>query len=306
LRSQVAIDARGGRGDGRVPEGPGLLLPHEEFDILAQRSLIALEGKDIVGSPVDDLAGDVALAAHRVDGDDGALDGQHVQQPGDGDDLVGLVGHLDLGEHEALARGEGRDHVNRRLGAFRAAQRLAIDRDDVGRGAGLRRDPGGKAALELLGIEAGQDVAQMIVRGRAVRKGPEPPQQFELPLAEPGNVGDRLGTGQHGEQAQQQHLVERVDHLAALARVRQTLEIAQENDRFVESATIPRTIPRTIFHRRPPQPNQKTPTDSALQRFVTLAFTRLPWKGPFISLSGALPRARLVSLASRRVGNMQA
>lgn len=77
----VAVDARGGRGGGRVPEGPGLLLPDEEFDILARRALIALEGKDIVCSSVDDLAGDVALAAHRVDGDDGALDGQHVQRP---------------------------------------------------------------------------------------------------------------------------------------------------------------------------------------------------------------------------------
>jgi hypothetical protein len=80
-------------------------LSAEQFDILAQGALIALEGQHIVGLGVDDLAGDVALAADGVDGHDGAFDGQQVEQPGDGDDLVGLVGDLDLAEHEALPRG---------------------------------------------------------------------------------------------------------------------------------------------------------------------------------------------------------
>ena len=95
-----------------------LLLGHEQFDILAQRALVALQGEDVIGLLVEDLLGDVALAAHRVDGDDGALDRHHVEQLRDGDDLVGFLRHLDLPEHEALARREGGDHVDGRLAAL--------------------------------------------------------------------------------------------------------------------------------------------------------------------------------------------
>jgi hypothetical protein len=35
-------------------------------------------------------------------------------------------------------------------------------------------------------------------------------------------MGESLRTGQHREQAQQQHLIERVDQLAALTRIRKT------------------------------------------------------------------------------------
>ena len=101
-----------------VLEVPGFLLGHEKLDILTQRALIAFQREDVVGLLVDDFRSDVALAAHRIDGHDGPLDRQHVEQLGDGDDLVGLFRHLDLAEHEALARGEGRDHVDRRFGAL--------------------------------------------------------------------------------------------------------------------------------------------------------------------------------------------
>jgi hypothetical protein len=121
----------------------------------------------------------------------------------------------------------------------------------------------------MLGIEAGQDVAEMIMGRGAVGKRPQPPPQFELPVAEPGDVGDRLGTGQHGKQAQQEHLIERVDHLIALARVRQILEMAQENDRLVE-CTI---IHHAIFHRRPPQMSQRTQTD---EQFIPLSRLHSP------------------------------
>ena len=53
-----------------------------------------------------------ALAAHGVDGDHRALDGQQLEQRGNGDDLVGLFADLGLPEHHALARGEGRDDMN--------------------------------------------------------------------------------------------------------------------------------------------------------------------------------------------------
>ena len=82
---------------GVLEEALGLLFGDEQFVILAQGPLIALERQHVVGLLVDDLLGDGALAADRVEGDDGALDRQQVEQFGDGDDLVRFVGDLDLG-----------------------------------------------------------------------------------------------------------------------------------------------------------------------------------------------------------------
>ena len=48
------------------------------------------------------------------------------------------------------------------------ARRLPVDRDDAFRYPGDRRNPSGEAALELSGVQHGEDVAEMIVRGRAV------------------------------------------------------------------------------------------------------------------------------------------
>ena len=42
-----------------------------------------------------------------------ALDRHHVEQRRYGDDLIGFFRHRDLPHDEALARGEGRDHVDR-------------------------------------------------------------------------------------------------------------------------------------------------------------------------------------------------
>lgn len=177
------------------------------------------------------------LSLSKDDGDDRPLDGQHVEQTRDRHDLVRLLRHLDLTEHQALPRGEGGDHVDRRLGTLllvAAARGLAIDGDNPGRRTGRGRHPGDEALLERLRIQTGEKGAELVVRGRAVGERTEPAQQCELLLAEPGDVHDRLSSRQHRQQAEQQHLVERVDHLAALARVRQTLEMRQKDNRFAE------------------------------------------------------------------------
>ena len=41
-------------------------------------------------------------------------------------------------------------------------------------------------------MERGEDIAEMIMRWRAVHIGPKPPQQFDLPLAKSRDVGERL------------------------------------------------------------------------------------------------------------------
>ncbi len=134
-------------------------------------------------------------------------------------------------------RGKGRDHVDRRLGVLlgaRAAQRLAVDGDHLPGRAGQRRHPVHETALELRGVKHGQNVAEVIMRRRAVEKRPEPAQQIELLLAKARDINERLRPRQHRQKAQQQHLRERIDHLAGLPRVRQILEIVQENNRLVE------------------------------------------------------------------------
>lgn len=66
----IAID-RTGAAHGSVLEIAGFLLGNEEFDIIAQRALIAFEGEDVVGLLVQDLLGDGTLAdpMREVDSD---------------------------------------------------------------------------------------------------------------------------------------------------------------------------------------------------------------------------------------------
>jgi hypothetical protein len=72
------------------------------------------------------------------------------------------------------------------------------------------------------------------MRGRAAAKRAEPGQEFELLLAEPGNVDEALRPGRHREQAQEHDFLELINHLARLPVIGQILEIFQKNNRFVE------------------------------------------------------------------------
>ena len=93
------------------------------------------------------------------------------------------------------------------LVALRAAHGLAVDRHHPLGDPDQGRNPGHEAALELLGVQGGEDVAQMVMGWRARGERPKPAQQVELLVAEAGDVGDGLRPGQHRKQAQEQHLV---------------------------------------------------------------------------------------------------
>ena len=261
-----------------------LLFIDEELDIVFERALIALQGENVIGFLVDDRLCNFALAAHRVDGHDRSLDRQHAQQLGNGDDLVGFFSHRDLTENETLARGESRHDVDRTLGVhlllggLRAgpAPGLAVDRDQFGRNSGQRRDPGDKATPERLGVERGQDVAQVVVRRRSVLEGSEASEKGQLVPAEPGYIRDRLRPGDDGEQAQQQNLIERIFDLAALPNVRQISEIAQEDDCF---AKRPDFLGRSL-HRNPPIGKSVDIDNSALNQIVQNFFARSPCSPP--------------------------
>ena len=99
---------------------------------------------------------------------------------------------------------------------IRPAHRLAVGRDHPGRSAGQRRHPGDEAPLEFLGVERGEDVAELIMRRRAIRERPEPAQKRALLRPEAGDFHEALGPSQDRQQAQQQHLIKPVDHLATL------------------------------------------------------------------------------------------
>jgi hypothetical protein len=109
------------------------LLGREQSALVAQPALMALQGQNVIGLFVDDLAGEVALASDGVDGDDGALDRRHVEEGWNGNDLVRCATHPGLRQDEALSRREGRHHKDRALAALApgAPRGLSIDGDDL-------------------------------------------------------------------------------------------------------------------------------------------------------------------------------
>ena len=181
--------------DFRILERDRLLLAGQQFDIVAQRALVALQRENVIGLLVDDCLRDFALAAHGVDGHHRALDGQKLEQRRNGDDLVGLVADLGLPEHHALARGEGRDDMDGVFGPLLlvgAPHRLAVDGDHFRRRLRQRRRPRHKTALERDRIEPGEDDAQLVVRGRAVREELKSSKKLQLGPPEARHVGHRL------------------------------------------------------------------------------------------------------------------
>ncbi len=223
--------------DGGLVELTRFLFGDEEFDVLLQATLVALQRQDVIGLFIDDLLRDHALAADGVNRNDGPLDRQHIQQLGDGDDLVRLLGHLNLTEHKVLARRKGRDHVDSRCSVgpvMRAAHRFAVDSDHALRHTGDGRDPGNKATLELFGIEGSQDIAEMVVSRRTIFERREPAQQLKPLHAEQSDSGDTFRSSHHRGEAQQQDLAQRIGHLAALARIAQAGEMPQKNNDFLK------------------------------------------------------------------------
>src|SRR5208337_3188093 len=158
-----------------------------------------------------------------------------------------------------------RDHVDRGLGALLLVgptRGLSVDGDHPLWCPSQRRNPGNEAALEVLGVKRREDIAEVIVRRRAIAKWPEPAQEIELLGTETGDVDEGLRPGQYREQTQQQHCVEWIGHLPALPRVRHVPEIPQKNNRLGKRLTVR----CNAVHRCPPRID---PEDH--QRFSTSA-----------------------------------
>ena len=78
--------------------------------------MIGLEHQQVIGTPIEDLAGDRLLAAHGIQRHDAVLQGQRFEQCRDRGDLVRLAIDLTLAEHQALLTGPGADQVQWPLG----------------------------------------------------------------------------------------------------------------------------------------------------------------------------------------------
>src|SRR4051812_31055139 len=120
------------------------------------------------------------------------------------------------------------------------------------------------------------------MRRRAIGKRPEPAQKRELLRPEAGDFHEALGPRQDRQQAQQQHLIKRVDHLATLPRVRQRPEMIKKNNRFAQCTCR--------VHHAAPLPNRWQPMDSEPYPVVTHSFTRLPWTASSTGLTRSLRR----------------
>src|SRR3954470_3616016 len=125
--------------------------------VAAGRAKIGLEHQQVIGTPVEDLAGDRLLAAHGIQRHDAVRQGQRLEQRRDRGDLVRLAIDLTLAKSQTLLTGPGADQVQRPLGpAEGAAQGFAVNRHDFpieGLGKGL--SPGAEAGLE--GVDQHED-----------------------------------------------------------------------------------------------------------------------------------------------------
>jgi hypothetical protein len=104
--------------------------------VLMERALIARERRHGTGLLCHNRARDRPPAAHRSDGDDSALQGQHLEQDGQRRTLAQLLRDRHLAHEQSGGRGPGADQMQRscaRRAVMGAAHPLAIEGDHLPR-----------------------------------------------------------------------------------------------------------------------------------------------------------------------------
>ena len=200
-------------------------VTEESLHVRAEHRMVALEGQQVVAALAGDLRGDGFVAAHRVDGHHGSLKVEHAQQFRDGGDLVALVCHRHLAEHQAqTVSGKRADHVQgaSALHAIEAAaQSFAVNGHVPAavRRAGRALEPAQKAGVQFLGIEPPEHPLEGVVAGDAawqVQEGAQPALFHRAPL---GHVAEAFGSGQRGAERDQEDVAEQVAARALDARI---------------------------------------------------------------------------------------
>ena len=145
----------------------------EGLDIGMQRRLIRVQRQHVVAFAVTNLRRNGGLTAHGIECDRTAAQVKQVKQLGDRRNLIRLVVHRNVPQHQAVFCSPGADEVQRGfpVGAVvTAAMGLPVNRNDIRsyRLDGL--DPLQKALLKLIGVDAGKDAAKRIVGRNTVGK----------------------------------------------------------------------------------------------------------------------------------------
>ena len=83
------------------------------LDVSVELPLVGLHRQQVVGAAVDDLLGNLGLAAHGVNGDDAPAQLQQRQQLEDGGDFVGMGLGAGLAQHQVILGGLGAHQVQR-------------------------------------------------------------------------------------------------------------------------------------------------------------------------------------------------
>ena len=104
----------------------------------------------------------------------------------------------------------------------------------------VKRDhlPGQLPTLEVFGIKCCKNLADPIMRWRAVEEWANPAQKRQLLVAKTGDVGEGFSSRKHRQQGSKKHLVKRIDDFHGLTRVRQLIEMAEKNGRLTNRSTI--------------------------------------------------------------------
>lgn len=163
-----------------------------------------------MASRLDDLAGQIALAEHRVAGDDTSPQGQILQQLEGRLVLVGLGVDAHLAEDAAGPLVHRREQMDRRVMRAEAAARgLAIE-GGGGEFGGLRLaeevgDPTGQSELEGLGVEPREQRLEGPVGGGPAAIAELVHQLDGLVAAPLGDRGIAAATAEHGAAGVGQH-----------------------------------------------------------------------------------------------------
>ena len=147
---------------------------------------------------------------------------QARQQGGEGGDLVGLLLADLLTEHNALARGPGRDQVQRGLAlslVMAAPRSLTVDGDHVASGLAQRVYPRRKAGLETLRRQRVDGVIEGVVRGNTFRKRQKAAQKIKRPVTSAFHLNKILSPRHGRAQHNQKHFLQWVANLPRLAGV---------------------------------------------------------------------------------------
>lgn len=199
-----------------------------EDDRVEQLRVVVLHAQHVVGTSLTDGACDLGLRAHRIDGDDAALDVEHLEQFGDRRDLVGLLRRRRLAQHHAHVGRKRADQMQRRRRrlARGASARLAIDGDDLvfAHCRNDAADPGAKGLFELLRIEQREHALEGVGRGHAVvepQKTPQPRYFCAPPLRDLLEV---VGAAEHRAHRHGEQLAQAVPRLLRVAPVLEPLE----------------------------------------------------------------------------------